>query len=260
MTRQDVEIQNGWAWDTTSTPRNTHITNHRLVVLLKHNLRPRMRTRGTDVYAKHVRPLNRCRSVLSVTGSLICFRSLKSLISSLNIDTGFLGFFSRLIMTLTNMNINFFCAKTESDEPRILKGGFQAIKTRDVYICYLRSNPILCTGLSKILQAYTSKQGDLKYKKSSRNTKNVAYSSMNFDLLSAERDKRDFGLSVFELRQERAEHSRSQQHSPSSLSGMPKATVHRTKPKRVDYNDIEVIARIEEACDAVRSGKFPHLA
>ena len=41
---------------------------------------------------------------------------------------------------------------------------------------------------------------------------------------------------------------------------MPKATIHRTKPRRVDYNDIEVIARIEEACDAVRSGKLPHLA
>ena len=33
--------------------------------------------------------------------------------------------------------------------------------------------------------------------------KNFTYSSMNFDLLSAERDKRDFRLSVFELRQER---------------------------------------------------------
>ena len=41
---------------------------------------------------------------------------------------------------------------------------------------------------------------------------------------------------------------------------MPKAAVHRTKPGRIDYNDIEVIARIEEACDAVRSGKLPHLA
>ena len=41
---------------------------------------------------------------------------------------------------------------------------------------------------------------------------------------------------------------------------MPKATVHRKKPGRVNYNDIEVIARIEEACDAVRSGKLPHLA
>ena len=41
---------------------------------------------------------------------------------------------------------------------------------------------------------------------------------------------------------------------------MPKATVHHTKPRHVDYNEIEVIARIEEACDAVRSGKLPHLA
>ena len=32
-------------------------------------------------------------------------------------------------MTLTNMNIKLFCAKTESDKPRILKGGFQHIKT-----------------------------------------------------------------------------------------------------------------------------------
>jgi hypothetical protein len=59
-------------------------------------------------------------------------RSLKSLISSLNIGTSFLGFVSGLIMTLTNMNINLFCAKTESDEPRILQGGFRPIKTRDV--------------------------------------------------------------------------------------------------------------------------------
>ena len=56
-------------------------------------------------------------------------RSLKSPISSLNIYTGFLGFFSRPIMTLTNMNINLFCATTESDEPRILKGGFRRIKS-----------------------------------------------------------------------------------------------------------------------------------
>ena len=40
---------------------------------------------------------------------------------------------------------------------------------------------------------------------------------------------------------------------------MPKATLHRKKTGRVDHNDIEVIARIEEACDAVRSGKLPHL-
>ena len=32
-------------------------------------------------------------------------------------------------MTLTNMNIKLFCATTESDEPRILKGGFWHIKT-----------------------------------------------------------------------------------------------------------------------------------
>ena len=48
----------------------------------------------------------------------------ESPISALNIDTGFLGFFSGLIMALTNMNIKVFCATTESDEPRILKGGF----------------------------------------------------------------------------------------------------------------------------------------
>ena len=41
---------------------------------------------------------------------------------------------------------------------------------------------------------------------------------------------------------------------------MPKATVHRTKHRCINYNDIEVIAHIEEACDAVRSGKPPHLA
>ena len=64
-----------------------------------------------------------------MTRSLICFRSLKSSISALNIDTGFLGFFSGLIMILTNMNIKLFSATTESDKPRILKGGFQHIKT-----------------------------------------------------------------------------------------------------------------------------------
>ena len=64
-----------------------------------------------------------------MTRSLICFRSLKSPISALNIDTGFLGFFSELIITLTNMIVKLFCAKTESDEPRILKGGFRRIKT-----------------------------------------------------------------------------------------------------------------------------------
>ena len=41
---------------------------------------------------------------------------------------------------------------------------------------------------------------------------------------------------------------------------MPKATVHRTKPRCINYNDIEVIACIEEVCDAIRSGKLPHLA
>ena len=50
-------------------------------------------------------------------------------ISALNIDTGFLGFFSRLIVTLTNMNIKLFCATTKSDKPRILKSGFRCIKT-----------------------------------------------------------------------------------------------------------------------------------
>ena len=39
------------------------------------------------------------------------------------------GIFSRPIMILTNMNINFSCATTESDEPRILKSGFWRIKT-----------------------------------------------------------------------------------------------------------------------------------
>ena len=94
-------------------------------------------------------------------------------------------------MTLTNMNIDLFCATTESDEPRILKGGFRPIKMCDVNICFLRSNPILCIRLSKNLQAYTSKRGDFKCKTLSRDTKNFAYSSMFFDFLSAERDKRD---------------------------------------------------------------------
>ena len=46
-------------------------------------------------------------------------QELKSLIFSLNIDAGFLGFFSALIMTFTNRNINFSSATTESDQPRI---------------------------------------------------------------------------------------------------------------------------------------------
>ncbi|EDR03046.1 uncharacterized protein LACBIDRAFT_331786 [Laccaria bicolor S238N-H82] len=41
---------------------------------------------------------------------------------------------------------------------------------------------------------------------------------------------------------------------------MPKAVVHHTKFGCVNYNDIKVIARIEEACDTVRSRKLPHLA
>ena len=32
-------------------------------------------------------------------------------------------------MILTNMNMNFFCATTESDEQRILKSSFRRIKT-----------------------------------------------------------------------------------------------------------------------------------
>jgi hypothetical protein len=62
---------------------------------------------------------------------------------------------------------------------------------------------ILCIRLSKDLQAYTSKRRDFKYKKSSKKVKNFAYNSMNFDSLSAERDRHDFGLGVFELRKER---------------------------------------------------------
>ena len=40
---------------------------------------------------------------------------------------------------------------------------------------------------------------------------------------------------------------------------MPKAKVHRKKAHRVDYNDIEVICRIEKACKAVRIGQVPNL-
>ena len=139
-----------------------------------------------------------------MTRSLICFRSLKSPISSLNIDTGFLGFFSRLIMILTIMNMNFFCATTESDEHRILKGWFSAHQNRDVCKCFSRSNPILCIRLSKNLQAYTSKRRDFKYKNSSRKVKNYAYNSMNFNSLSTERDKRDFGFIKYERRKPRS--------------------------------------------------------
>jgi len=41
---------------------------------------------------------------------------------------------------------------------------------------------------------------------------------------------------------------------------MPKAQVHRRKPDYVDYNDLDVICAIEEACDAVRTGLVPNLA
>ena len=67
------------------------------------------------------------------------------------------GIFYRIIMPLTNMNIKFFSAITKSDEPRILKGGFQPIKTCDVYTCFLRSTPIFFMRLSKNLKTYTSK-------------------------------------------------------------------------------------------------------
>jgi hypothetical protein len=40
---------------------------------------------------------------------------------------------------------------------------------------------------------------------------------------------------------------------------MPKATVYRTKPSRVDYNDLDMICRIEEACEAVRTGQSRNL-
>ena len=42
------------------------------------------------------------------------------------------------------------------------------------------------------------------------------------------------------------------------LYSMPKATVHRTKPSRVDYNDLDVICHIEEACEAIRTGQSPN--
>lgn len=40
---------------------------------------------------------------------------------------------------------------------------------------------------------------------------------------------------------------------------MPKAAVHRTKPSRVDYNDLDIICRIEAACEAVHTGQSPNL-
>jgi hypothetical protein len=106
-------------------------------------------------------------------------------------------------MAFTNRNITFFCVMVESDEPRILKGGFRPIKMCDVNKCFLRSNPIFCIRLSKNLQAYTGEPGDFKYKNLSRNMKNSTYSATNSDFLSAERDKHDIGLSGFELRQDR---------------------------------------------------------
>ena len=139
-----------------------------------------------------------------MTRSLICFRSLKSPISALNIDTGFLGFFSGLIMTLRNMNIKLFCATTESDEPRIFKRWFLAHQNCDVCKCFSRCNLILCIRLSKNLQACTSKWHDFKYKILSRKVKNYTYNLMNFDSLSAENDKCDFGLIKYECRKPRS--------------------------------------------------------
>jgi hypothetical protein len=99
-------------------------------------------------------------------------------------------------MAFTNRNIDFYCVTVESDEPRILKGGFWPIKTLGVNKCFLRSNPVLDIRLSKNLQAYSSESDDFKYKKVSRNMKNSTYSATNFDFLC---DKRDIGLIGFEL-------------------------------------------------------------
>ena len=131
----------------------------------------------------------------------------------------------------------------------------------DVCKCFSRSNLILCIRLSKNLQACNSKRCDFKYKKLSRKVKNYAHNSMNFNfcLLSVT----DVILGCVYLNSDRREiqaEPSSHQHSASSLSGMPKATVHCTKPGHINYNDIEVIARIEEVCSAVRSGTLPHLA
>ena len=101
-------------------------------------------------------------------------------------------------MTFNNRNINFFCTITESDKARILKGGFWAIKMYDANTCFLRSNLILCIRLSKSLQAYTSKQGDFKYKQLNRSKTNFADNSTNFNFLSAECNKCDFGLIEYE--------------------------------------------------------------
>ena len=37
---------------------------------------------------------------------------------------------------------------------------------------------------------------------------------------------------------------------------MRKAKVHRTKPGRVDYDDLDVIKRMGDACEAVRTGEM----
>jgi hypothetical protein len=41
-------------------------------------------------------------------------------------------------MAFTNRNMNFLNLKFESDEPRILKGGFRPIKMYDVNKCFLQ--------------------------------------------------------------------------------------------------------------------------
>jgi hypothetical protein len=99
-------------------------------------------------------------------------------------------------MAFTNRNIDFSCVTVESDEPRILKGGFML----GVNKCFLRSNQILCIRLSKNLRASTSEPDNFNYKKLSRNMKNSTGSATRFDFLC---DKRDIRLIGFEVRQDR---------------------------------------------------------
>ena len=118
-----------WIWKATWQSESADSPTTAMVMsapTLEWNKQKQLRERE---WAGLVMKSNLTPHVLSVTRSLICFRSLKSPVSTLNIDTGFLGLVSGLIMTLTNMNIKLFCATTQSDEPRILKGGFWCIKT-----------------------------------------------------------------------------------------------------------------------------------
>ena len=120
----------------------------------------------------------------------ICFRSLKFLISSLKIDTGFLGFF----LDSHKYEYQTFLCNNRVWRAQDFRRWFSAHQKCDVCKCFQDLIQSFALGYQK-LQACTSKQCDFKYKKLSRKVNNYAYNSMNFDSLSAECDQK---ISEFE--------------------------------------------------------------